>query len=242
MQANASLYTHSVNSLVVLLVSSIAVAFAFTQAYGAENSDDLSVDVGECVKLQSESERFACYERQVAEARAKTEKDAAAGAHPDSDARSSAQSNANSNSGVNANSGAVSRAGDNRASTPAADRPGPSTKRAESSSVTRHADERLTRQGENDTKNRARRSDRAHDEAEDAETREFRGTIAALREIAPNRFLITMTDGQVWRQTRSEIYPLQVGTRVRIYPTRWGSSYRLTVEELRGFIQVDRVQ
>jgi hypothetical protein len=29
---------------------------------------------------------------------------------------------------------------------------------------------------------------------------------------------------------------------VRLYPTNWGSSYRLTDPEVKGFIQVERLQ
>ncbi|HEU4619493.1 MAG TPA: hypothetical protein VFV10_15760 [Gammaproteobacteria bacterium] len=54
--------------------------------------------------------------------------------------------------------------------------------------------------------------------------------------------MITLENGQIWRQMTPEIYPLQEGFEVKIYPTRWGNAYRLSVEELGGFIQVERVQ
>lgn len=72
--------------------------------------------------------------------------------------------------------------------------------------------------------------------------REMFGTIESLRELSPNRYVITLTNGQVWRQMRADLYNLRAGHQVRIYPTRWGSSYRLTVEELKGFIQVERIR
>lgn len=71
---------------------------------------------------------------------------------------------------------------------------------------------------------------------------ELRGTIESFREISPNQYLITLTNGQVWRQMHSDRYNIREGHAVRIYPTRWGSAYRLTVEELKGFIQVERVK
>ena len=37
-------------------------------------------------------------------------------------------------------------------------------------------------------------------------------------------------------------YPLRVGARVRIYSTGWGEAYRLSAEEVNGFIQVERVR
>ena len=76
-----------------------------------------------------------------------------------------------------------------------------------------------------------------------AETRpDIVSTIVELRETVPNAYMITLANGQVWRQMRPKIYRLRVGHAVRIYPTHWGTSYRLTVEELRSYIQVERVQ
>jgi hypothetical protein len=49
-------------------------------------------------------------------------------------------------------------------------------------------------------------------------------TITELRETVPNAYIITLENA------------------VRIYPSNWGDSYRLTVEELRSHIQVERVQ
>jgi hypothetical protein len=68
-------------------------------------------------------------------------------------------------------------------------------------------------------------------------------TVATLRETLPNSYLITLDNGQVWRQTRPEPYPLRQGAAVRIYTTkRWRGSYRLSVEGLAGFIQVEQVR
>jgi hypothetical protein len=68
------------------------------------------------------------------------------------------------------------------------------------------------------------------------------GTIAALRERAPNQYLITLDNGQVWQQRFGQRYPLRVGQRVRIYDSTFGSDQRLQVDGVNGFIQVDRVQ
>jgi len=77
---------------------------------------------------------------------------------------------------------------------------------------------------------------------QDQRETEWVGSIAALRERIPYRYLITLDTGQVWEQALNERFPLRVGQRVRIYSTRWGSHYRLEVEGLNGFIQVDLVQ
>lgn len=67
-------------------------------------------------------------------------------------------------------------------------------------------------------------------------------TITELRETVPNNYLITLDNGQVWRQMRPMPYALRPGIEVRIYGTRWGSASRLTAPSLRGYIQVERVR
>jgi hypothetical protein len=69
------------------------------------------------------------------------------------------------------------------------------------------------------------------------------GTIVALREIVPNRWLITLQNGQVWRQTFAEPYPLKIGQRVELKQARRSrSSYELAVVGLNGDIQVELVR
>jgi hypothetical protein len=65
--------------------------------------------------------------------------------------------------------------------------------------------------------------------------------VAELRETVPNAYLITLDNGQVWRQTRPEYYPLRTGSEVRIWYSRW-RTFRLTDPKLRGYIQVERVR
>jgi hypothetical protein len=68
-------------------------------------------------------------------------------------------------------------------------------------------------------------------------------TIAALRETVPNSWMITLANGQVWRQEYPKAYRLAVGQRVRITPERrFGGGHRLTVVGMNGFIQVDHVR
>jgi hypothetical protein len=71
---------------------------------------------------------------------------------------------------------------------------------------------------------------------------ELHDTIAALK-AAPQggAWIITLSNGQVWRQTEPEPYNLKQGYAVRIYPSRWGTSYRLSTEQIHGFIQVERI-
>lgn len=65
--------------------------------------------------------------------------------------------------------------------------------------------------------------------------------VAELRETVPNAYLITLDNGQVWRQTVPKAYPLRSGDAVRVYYSKW-RTYRLTNEQLRSFIQVERVR
>ena len=70
---------------------------------------------------------------------------------------------------------------------------------------------------------------------------ELLDSVAALEQLGPNRWRITLEGGQRWEQMLSKRYALEVGDEVRIYPTRWGESFRLTAERLSGYIQVRRV-
>ncbi|MBN1832010.1 MAG: hypothetical protein JW896_07850 [Deltaproteobacteria bacterium] len=71
---------------------------------------------------------------------------------------------------------------------------------------------------------------------------ELHSTISKVKEYVPGRYLITLENGQVWQQMVGERYELKVGYKVRIYPSRWGQSFRLSAEGVKGFIQVERVR
>jgi len=75
-----------------------------------------------------------------------------------------------------------------------------------------------------------------------AAEREQVSQVASLREIQPGRVEVTLTNGQVWRQTNTDRYNLLVGHEVRVYPTSFGQYFRLSSTEARGFIQVERVR
>ncbi|HEY3517108.1 MAG TPA: hypothetical protein VGL98_08670, partial [Gammaproteobacteria bacterium] len=76
---------------------------------------------------------------------------------------------------------------------------------------------------------------------EPEEVQEIQALVTELRQTVPNAYLITLDNGQVWRQTVPKMYRLREGSPVRIYMSRW-RAYRLTNEELKGFIQVERVR
>lgn len=76
----------------------------------------------------------------------------------------------------------------------------------------------------------------------DGEAPELVATVEAFSERVPNEYVITLDNGQVWRQMVPKRYPLLVGQRVRIYSSGWGDAYRLTAEEVGSFIQVERIR
>src|SRR5690606_19839890 len=196
----------------------IAWAAALDTA-AAQTRDSLEIDVGGCVDLDSPEERFACYERSVEAARRERGEASAPAQEPVRPARAEpARAAAPASQPAAAASGSTSRRGARAASeAPVAEREIPLRAEADFG-------KRPTRQ------------------RDETEREEMRSTIAALRETVPNTYLITLENGQVWRQMEAKRYRMQIGDSVRIYPSRWGASYRLSVEGINGFVQVERVR
>ena len=74
------------------------------------------------------------------------------------------------------------------------------------------------------------------------EAEEIFATITDLRETIPDSYVITLDNGQIWQMSQPKNYPLRIGQEARLYPTRWGSSYRLSALERGGHVQVRLVQ
>jgi len=69
------------------------------------------------------------------------------------------------------------------------------------------------------------------------------GNITSVQAREPNRYLITLDNGEVWEQRVADRSPRPlVGQRVRIEPSQWGAHQRLFIEGLNGFLQVQRVR
>jgi hypothetical protein len=85
-------------------------------------------------------------------------------------------------------------------------------------------------------------NDAALDQTDESDAGEIFGTITALRELSPDMWVITLDNGQVWQMNQSKPYPLRVGLEARVYETRWGNAYRLSVPEHGGFVQVRRAR
>lgn len=66
--------------------------------------------------------------------------------------------------------------------------------------------------------------------------------ISGLEQFMPSQWLVTLDNGQQWRQTDPKAFRLREGQEVRIKPSGWGVGYRLSVAELGGFIQVEPVR
>jgi len=66
--------------------------------------------------------------------------------------------------------------------------------------------------------------------------------ITQLREVEPDAYFVYLDNGQIWRQSSPKRYNLRIGAEVRLRPGRMGPSFRLTDPEVGNFIQVRRVQ
>jgi hypothetical protein len=215
--------TTRVNAATVLLAG--IGALLGMQPGLAQRGSEVTVEVSDCLKIEAPAERLACFERRVEETRGE---------------------------------GAVTRPSPGAAATrpappaPAASAPPPPapaarTVPAEAAPPAPAArapvppnDDSFGRPDSSRREQRAAR-ERAEDERQEERT-ELVAKVVSLRETIPNNYVITLDNGQVWRQNRPEAYPLQPGLEVRIYPGRMGDSYRLTAPFLRGWIQVERVR
>lgn len=196
------------------IAAAIAVSFAISPEAPGQNAG-VTIDVAECVDLASAEERFACYERHVDAAR---QEGGRAGTPPTEQ---------------------VQRGGSVESTPP--DVPTEDERRdASAESAPAAAIDADTGDAVQPTQTeRAGVADAGTPDDEDRS--EFVGTIASLRETVPNAYVITLANGQIWRQVSPKRYPLRSGDPVRIYQSRWGS-YRLEADTSGTFIQVERVR
>ncbi len=80
-------------------------------------------------------------------------------------------------------------------------------------------------------------------EADAEGKRELVDSVSGIKLVQHNTLEITLGSGQVWRQMINRRYPLKVGDEVRLRPTGFGTSFRLSAARLdgSGFIQVERI-
>ena len=162
-----------------IIIVVTAACLAASAAARAQDSGDITVEIGDCVDLESPEERRACYAARVDAAVQERERSAAT-ASPES---------------------------------PSSSPPG----------------ETVRLQGA------------TPDGAQHPPT-DVVATIAELRETVPNSYVITLENGQAWRQMEPKWFPLRVGQEVRILPSGWGKTFRLSVQGLSGYLQVERVR
>lgn len=227
-------------------------------AASAQDTDEVLVEVGECIEIEAPVERLACFAAQVEQALTESEASAAS-----QDANEDQQPGADTNvAAAEAEAERIAAAAEAEAERAAAAAEAEAERAAEAAEAeaerAAEAEARVAAaaevQAEADDLNwferrRARRAARAAEreaeeraEAAEAAANEIHATITALRERGPNSWLITLDNGQMWDQVRPQWYPLRPGQQVRLYPTNWGSSYRLSEVGRGGYIQVQRVR
>jgi hypothetical protein len=67
-------------------------------------------------------------------------------------------------------------------------------------------------------------------------------TVVAISEVEPNKLQITLSNGQVWKQSVGKNFMLRKDDAVRITQSSWGSSFRLEKDGKPGYIQVLRLR
>lgn len=198
------------------LAAALCMTGALALTSHAQQSDSVLVDVDACIELESREDQLACYEERVNEALRMRE----------SEAESAGVAAA-------AESDATLEPEDSRTSRRAARR-----------------EARLAEQRQADLERRQRAAEEAAIAAAEAAAAladpnytagEIVAEVTALREIEPDGYLITLDNGQIWRQSQTKRYPLFVGATVKLRPSPWGPSYRLTDPNVGNFIQVRRI-
>jgi len=256
------------------------------QGASAQDTEEITVEVGECIEIEAPVERLACFASQVEQALNASEaaesgdgaerEDAAAAAAATAPAaaepvvEASPSDPAEPEPPAPAEAPRAEPAGPAVASEQPGESAGEDTEPASPATETAQSDDSDARDPEPEAtvaadananaevdtedlnwfeRRRALRAARAAEReaqeraaAAEAAENEIHATITALRERGPNSWLITLDNGQMWDQVRPQWYPLRPGQQVRLYPTNWGSSYRLSALERGGYIQVTQVR
>jgi hypothetical protein len=222
----------------------------------AQDTQKVVVDIGDCVGLKSRDERLACFDRHVETAAPNPDASAApqtSAAEPSPITPTAAVAPAPTPASLPPAQAAAAPAG---AATPVAVTAGaaatitvpPPTQTAPvattaptppappepspSASVSASAQDASAPKTDHKAPQR------------DAETKplEIVAIVTELHETVPNAWLITLDNGQVWRQSPPQRFALKTGQRVTLRTSKWGVAYRLSADTLNGFIQVERVR
>jgi hypothetical protein len=203
----------------------LAVGVAFGLGSPAADAQDtpakVTIEVGDCVGLKSPDERLACFDRHVEAAKPSRDANPALAPPPAAVAAAPASAPAAAAAAAATAVTAPSQAAPVAA---ASAPPAPSSSTSAPSASAENA---------------------AHNnpsQLDAAAKPEIVATVTELHETVPNAWLITLDNGQVWRQNPPQRFALTAGQRVTLRGTKWGASYRLSAETLNGFIQVERVR
>ena len=210
------------------------LGLAATSASG-QTTESLIVDVGACVNIQAREQRLECYENRVNEMLRVREFERGASQDANASAsRASARAEAEAEAEAESNR---QRNAEVAAAAASEQRSAAEEQVAQDREMSR-AEQRALRRAE-----RARADAQAAADAAAALAAapvEVTATVTELREVEPNMLMITLDNGEVWRQNRALRYPMKVGAVVTLRPSSWGPSYRLTDPAIGGFIQVEQ--
>lgn len=244
--------------------------FCALHTASAQDTDELTIEIGECIAIEAPVERLACFASQVEQALTESEAtqsedgseqvDAAAdertvevsppqraAAEPSSPAQQPREEPVSAAQQTDAEP-ASPAAETAQASESDGQDPEPEAIAAADTAADADMDDlnwwqrRQARRAARAAARAAEREAAERAEAAEAAENEILATVTDLRERQPNAWLVTLDNGQVWEQVRPEWYPLRPGQEVRLYPTRWGDSYRLSSIVRGGYIQVQRVR
>ncbi len=217
----------------------VAVAAAAVALIGpacAQENGKVMIDVADCIKLDAAEARLACYESRVAAVFGERAAQAAA-------ARPAASAPAPATPAAAAPTPAVSAPIRIPESAPAATpAPPPAAPRAVSAEPAPAPAAAVTQPVQTKDFRQARREENERAAVAAAAANNTVSRVTEVHEVLPNALQITLENGEVWRQTFSKQFELRPGAQVRIYGTRWGNASRLSADDLKGYIQVERVR
>jgi hypothetical protein len=209
----------------------IAIAIALCASVAlrvvAQDPKGLNIDVANCVTFEKPEDRLACFEAQVEAARQRTAPAAA------SDTTAAAAATATATAAATTGASIAAKA----AGTDAAERIAPSTAAAEPVAPGTAAAGPSQKSA---SEPRFAESRSSVERSPEREPVELVATVVELRQTVPNAYVITLDNGQVYRQVHPMPYPLRTGLVVVVRETNFG--LRLTAPELHGQINVERVR
>jgi hypothetical protein len=204
-----------------IITVAIALCAGVSQLAVAQEAKGLNVDVERCVRIEKPEERLACFEAQVEAARQRAP-------------------SATASEATGAGAGVIAGAS-TAASTGAAERIPSSTGAGEPVGLdTAPAGVSQKTTSEPRSAENFGLAERSPERAPERAPIEIVATVTELRQTVPNAYVITLDNGQVWRQAHPMPYPLRTGLVVRLRETTFG--YRLSAPELHGQINVERVR